>query len=38
MPLAEANQSFIPVIHLDAITEANQSFVPVIYSDAISRN
>jgi hypothetical protein len=36
MPLAVANQSFIPVIRLDAISEANQSFIPVIHSDAIS--
>jgi hypothetical protein len=36
MPLAEANQSFIPVIHSEPLAEVNQSFVPVIHSDAIS--
>jgi len=38
MPLAEADQSFVSVIHLDALVEANQSHVPVIHSDAISQS
>jgi hypothetical protein len=42
MPLAEANHSFIPVIHSDAIrmplAEANHLFIPIIHSDAIGRS
>jgi len=44
MPLAEANQLFISVIHYLGhplrmpLDEANQSFVLVIHSDAISRS
>jgi len=36
MPLVEANQSFVPVIHWMPLAEANKSFVPVIHSDVIN--
>ena len=35
MPLAEADQSFVPVIHLDALVEANQPHVPVMSRSSI---